>query len=98
MGASWSIETHSDAEFLALESEGAPSVHLTYGSSGRVFEAAGFVPDYDSYWFDIPADRCAEAALQLRVAAVLDSGFWQASAVAEVLEAAVRLGRGVSAA
>ena len=98
MGASWSIEAHSEAEFLALESEGSPSVHLTYGSSGRVFEAAGFVPDYDSCWFDIPADRAAEAAILLRVAAVLDSDFWQASAVAEVLEAAVQLGRGVTAA
>lgn len=98
MGASWSIETTSVAEFEALRSEGAPEVHLTYSSSMRVHEAAGFRSDPEDCYFAIPADRCAEAALRLRAAAEADPGFWQAPAVAEVLEAAARLGRGVSAA
>lgn len=93
MGASWSIETKTTAEFLALESEGAPSVHLTYSSSAEVAAMApGLIENDECFWSIDAADVAAVAAL-LR----LREG-WKAEGVAEVCEAAARLGRGVTAA
>ena len=99
MGATWMIETHSHAEFEALQSENAPEAHMTYTSCMHVMRAAGIEVDGETYVFVIPAEAVAEAAERLREAAWTDARVgWRGESVAEVCDAAARLGRGVVAA
>lgn len=98
MGASFYVETHSHDEFDALQSEGVPQAHMTYSSTMRVMEAAGHPHQVDDYVFVIDAADIPPALEALRDAVFVDPDFWQASAAADVLEAAMRLGRGVYAA
>lgn len=99
MGATWMIENNSNAEFEALRSEGAPTVHMTYTSCMHVMRAAGIEVDGETYVFIIPADAVADAAVRLREAAWADANVgWRGESVAEVCDAAARLGRGVYAA
>jgi hypothetical protein len=49
MGVSIDIQANSSEEFAALESEGAPTAHYTYGSWHRVLTAFGIdnLVDYE---------------------------------------------------
>ena len=97
MGATFSIHTTTTAEFLALQSEGAPELSGTYSTGAVVLAAVGIVPDEP--FAVIPAGDVAAAAATLReaIADGTTSGkAWAFEGVAAVCEAAARLGRGVS--
>lgn len=96
MGATWSIHSETDAECLALSSEGAPAVSLSYGSSAMVAEDSCGLISWDreeSYWFEVAAEDCAAV-----FALFASSSAWQKREVAEVCRVAHLLGRSVSAA
>lgn len=103
MGATWTIETETVEEFRALESEGAPTASFSYNTCGVVagFIGSALVETEDSFW-SISAENVAEAAADLvaYADAVGEGSTWytRALAVAEVCQAAARLGRGVYAA
>jgi hypothetical protein len=93
MGVSWSVSTETREEFEALRSEGAPEVHLTYSSSFVALQAAGFDVDTEDCWFSVDPRTDPDAVERLRAV-----GTWQADAIADVVEAAGRLGRAATAA
>jgi len=92
MGATWMIEANTDAEFSALQSEGAPDASMTYSSCAMVAAMAPGLVEVDDSFFSIEAADVAAVAALLR----LREG-WHAADVAEVCEAAARLGRRVVA-
>lgn len=96
MGASFYIGAETQAEHEALDSEGAPSVHLTYGTAGLILDAIGVEFDYCG---EIVADELpamAEAAREGAFEADLTYGKgWAFERFADVAEAAHRLRRPV---
>jgi hypothetical protein len=97
MGASFYIGAESQAEWDALESEGAPDVHLTYGTAGLILAAIGVEFDYCGTIAVEDLPEAAEVARREAVWADLSHGKgWAFERFAEVAEAAVRLRRGVA--
>lgn len=97
MGATFYIATTTTAEFLALQSEGAPDLDATYSTGAVVLAAIGIVPTEP--FAMIPAGDVAAAAATLREAiadGTVSGKGWAFEGVAAVCEAAARLGRGVS--
>jgi 16S rRNA G966 N2-methylase RsmD len=70
MGATFSIHTTTTAEFLALQSEGAPELSGTYSTGAVVLAAVGIVPDEP--FAVIPAGDVAAAAATLHLADARD--------------------------
>lgn len=96
MGASFYIGAETRAEWDALESEGAPDVHLTYGTAGLILTAIGVEFDYcgEIAVEDLPS--AAEVARRDAWKADLDYGKgWAFERFAEVAEAAYRIRRPV---
>ena len=96
MGASFCIGTDSEVEAAALASEGAPDVHVTYGTASLILEAIGVEFDYcgEIAADDLPA--LAEAARRHAPSADLTHGKgWAFEAFATIAEAAARIRRPV---
>lgn len=72
MGATIEIAARSAEEFKALESEGAPSIHLTYGSTSRLLSCFGLEFDGDNYVGTIDPQDVLSAATTAQERAALD--------------------------
>lgn len=72
MGASISIDAKSMDEFMALESEGAPSMHITYGSTSKLMMLFGMEFDSEYCCGYIDPQQVLDVAQQARERAALD--------------------------
>jgi hypothetical protein len=75
MGASINIEAHNKQEFDALQSEGAPEMHMSYSSTSELLRAFGLQFDAEYCVGSINPEDILAAAEDARTYAI-ENGDW----------------------